>query len=352
MPAITKKTTRWITLIIYSALIFLFSPPSISAVGQNLRVMTFNIGYTSNNAEGLNLARCGDHRNQQVQDSKNRSVQIANYLKNRGIEVALFQEFANRCGVFEEWVGLDEALDEIEYPMGYAVSSPARPAEPGYGLYTTIFSRFPIDQATVHSYGLTAYSSGEQRWYVVAPVVTDAGRITFYNLHTRNTVACHGLLDVFNRGIVDGNKQRIIGGDFNVQITKYPNNWHTRFEYCQVGRAAQQLKNYVDQFTVQPSVGIDFLLLPKDQPFSFTSVNIDEKSGIRSDHNPVIADIALNLPGTAVPKPAGDTDHDGDVDIFDLNKLLQNLGRMNCSVSVSGDCSIDVQDYNTVVAGF
>lgn len=324
----------------------LISSSMAHAAGQDLRILTFNIGYTAAKEEGLSPARCGSHLQKQIQDSKNRMMQIATYLKNKGIEVALFQEIVKRCGVYEEWTGLVEALDVVGYPMDIALSNSERPNHEG--LHTLIVSKYPIDQAGIQTHPTTAYEDAK-RWYVVAPVETEMGRLTFYNLHTRASVVCAALSDFFTRGIVDGNKQRILGGDFNMKISQDP-NWYRKNPGCNTGADGLQLKKLVDEFTIQPNEFIDLIMIPKDQPFQFIDTYRDGTSGIRSDHVPVISNIKLNLQPKTTPEKAGDADRDGDVDIFDHNTILQFFGKSECSVNVVKECTIDIFDFNEVIA--
>lgn len=275
-----------------------FTTTTVHAAGQNLKVLSFNIGYTSS-GEGLNSAACDDNLDKQIQDSTRRMMQIATYVKNKGIEVVMLQEISKRCGVYEEWVGLDQAFDAIGYPMDIALSNSERPNHGG--LHTLTASKYPIDHAAVQTHPVPTKSEDIKRWYIVTPIITDVGRITFYNLHTHNTVACAGLVEFFGRGIVDGNPLHILGGDFNVDITS-KKNWQDNFRGCRTGEDGQDLRRKVDAYAIQPNVGIDFVMLPKNQPLSFVSTIKDGASGIRSDHIPVISDVVVNLPVTT-PTP-------------------------------------------------
>jgi hypothetical protein len=54
----------------------------------------------------------------------------------------------------------------------------------------------------------------------------------------------------------------------------------------------------------------------------------------------------------STPTKPGDVDKDGDVDIFDYNKILQFYGQTNCSVNLVNTCLIDIFDYNAVLTNF
>lgn len=55
--------------------------------------------------------------------------------------------------------------------------------------------------------------------------------------------------------------------------------------------------------------------------------------------------------GTILP---GDLNHDGKVDIFDYNPMLQNFGSTTCGnvADINNDCKVDIFDYNTLVQNF
>lgn len=55
---------------------------------------------------------------------------------------------------------------------------------------------------------------------------------------------------------------------------------------------------------------------------------------------------------TTQPRLPGDTDGDGDVDIFDLNLIITHFMTNNCSINQQGTCLIDIFDYNAVVTAF
>lgn len=54
---------------------------------------------------------------------------------------------------------------------------------------------------------------------------------------------------------------------------------------------------------------------------------------------------------TPVPK-TGDTDGDGDVDIFDYNNLVSNFGQDYSAADFNGNGVVDIFDYNTLVTNF
>ena len=50
----------------------------------------------------------------------------------------------------------------------------------------------------------------------------------------------------------------------------------------------------------------------------------------------------------------GDTDSDGDVDIFDYNILIENFGSTTCGnvADLNSDCNVDIFDYNILLQNF
>jgi len=57
----------------------------------------------------------------------------------------------------------------------------------------------------------------------------------------------------------------------------------------------------------------------------------------------------------ASPTPlsiVGDLDHDGDVDIFDYNVLVQHFNTTNCTYNLTGSCLVDIFDYNLLIQNF
>ncbi len=50
----------------------------------------------------------------------------------------------------------------------------------------------------------------------------------------------------------------------------------------------------------------------------------------------------------------GDLNSDGDVDIFDYTKMIQNFGRTECGnvADINGDCDVDILDYSILVRNF
>jgi len=63
---------------------------------------------------------------------------------------------------------------------------------------------------------------------------------------------------------------------------------------------------------------------------------------------------ATPTPQAPSPTPAkiGDLDHDGDIDIFDYNLLVQHFNTTNCAFNITGSCLIDIFDYNLLIQNF
>lgn len=281
---------RFVT-VFFSACLFVFTffvfVADVHAAGQILRVMTFNTELNSL-PQGVNDGSCPTEAH--VSYSKAKVNAIAQYIKDNNIEVALLQEIKFRCNEkgtpsYNEAEGLSEALNGKGYPMHY-VNVPL-----DVQLQTPIFSKYPIDTAAVRHYPFQV--GGYTRSFIIAPIKTDVGTLTFYNLHTRNTEACKNLRQFMDQVNADNIPNKIIGGDFNVNLNR---------DLC--GR--NELTNYLYNLTGNY---IDYIIVPKGGTFSFINSRVDTSaSAPNSGHDPVISDIQINLPlvtPTPSPTPAG-----------------------------------------------
>ena len=110
-----------------------------------------------------------------------------------------------------------------------------------------------------------------------------------------------------------------------------------------------------------PSQGIGFMVSEKSKNFIlFIRYPLKSVEELVSDEGknfiPVSQrDTSVSEPSVTPPtSKLGDTDSDGDVDIFDYNVLVENFGSATCgNVSdLDSDCDVDIFDYNILVQSF
>lgn len=281
-----------------------------AAPSTQIRVMSYNAGYDMPNDCGAWTA-----------ESAAKVDRVANYIKQNSIQIALLQEFDTECGV-DEWITLDQRLDQISYPMNYVASEPDLGS--GRGLRTVTFAipTFSLDQANSRSLPVPRPNSGS-RYGIAVPIDVGVGPITFYNIHTHVDTACRGVNAFFSQ--VNNNERRILGGDFNVAFFEggFPHNYSD----CNQGTV-----DNVNLYNTQPQPGIDFIMLPKDQPFSFIRTSKDTGSSLNRDHAPVVSDIQINLPSVSItPTPTPTTGK--------LKVLLYNTERNDAAPGDDDGCT-------------
>lgn len=259
------------------------TPTPTAPQSKNIRVMTYNSGYT------MPDDTCQEWTN----EANAKADRIANYIKQQGIEIAMIQEMATRCNT-NEWVLLDQRLKAIDYTMYYAASDPDISSNQGLRTVTFAIEAFQLDQSNSRSIPVPRPNSGS-RYGVSVPINVGVGPITFYNIHTHVDAACRGVNEFFSQ--VNNNEERILGGDFNVAFFEggFPDN----YDDCNQGTV-----DNVNLYNTQPQPGIDFIMLPKNQPFSFISTSKDTGSSITRDHAPVVSNIRINMPQVSItPTP-------------------------------------------------
>ena len=85
-----------------------------------------------------------------------------------------------------------------------------------------------------------------------------------------------------------------------------------------------------------------------------TDKSFDTASGqINSYYQPLSINLGVPEKQNGYTKP-GDTDSDGDVDIFDYNNLLSQFGQTTSGLSADfdSDGDVDIFDYNTLLTNF
>ena len=110
-----------------------------------------------------------------------------------------------------------------------------------------------------------------------------------------------------------------------------------------------------------PSQGIGFMVSETSKNFilfiQYPPKTVEELSSNEGKNFIPVSqrDTSVSEPSvTPPPSKLGDTDSDGDVDIFDYNILIENFGATNCgNVSdLNSDCDVDIFDYNILIQNF
>lgn len=110
-----------------------------------------------------------------------------------------------------------------------------------------------------------------------------------------------------------------------------------------------------------PSQGIGFIVSETNNNFmlfiQYPPKSVEELSSNEGKNFVPVSQREIYVPEPSVTPPTsklGDTDSDGDVDIFDYNILIENFGSTICgNVSdLNSDCDVDIFDYNILIQNF
>lgn len=199
---------------------------------------------------------------------------FAQYIKDNQIDIALLQELWHRCGFIPQW---DEAtllgsqLQSIGYPMEYRVAHES--ALFRVGTFINPSTNLSFDDA-----GLKYIMGNRNREYLLTPINTPIGKISFLNGHVSHRgnqcSNVQGFVDSFSA--IPGD-YKVGGGDMN--------------NVLESSGCAGVRDNYK---LIPRNGGLDFLFTPNTSPLSFEGTYIDNlldpgRGTIPlSDHLPIV----------------------------------------------------------------
>ena len=110
-----------------------------------------------------------------------------------------------------------------------------------------------------------------------------------------------------------------------------------------------------------PSQGIGFIVSETSKNFiifiQYPPKTVEELSSNEGENFIPVSQRDTSISEPSLTPPAsklGDTDSDGDVDIFDYNILIENFGSTNCGhlADLNDNCKVDIFDYNILLENF
>lgn len=303
---------------------FYAMPPVVTAISSStgqVKVMTYNVLH--NNEKDANFHRA-------------KMDTLAQYLKAQQIDIVGLQEM--KLGI-NDGQYLREGLQAVGYSMPYVADGQDISGD----FRNVLFSRYPITNykeipinasrsildmdidipnlgihhfIVIHIYGGGNGGEGSS---------CQRGFMPYIIPHLTNVVAT--------------TKNIVLLGDFNMEL----NRW------CDTNKLKGQFDVSCFNSENNPLCGhlrmIDYIAVHNDSTFALKNEYVDGSIAI-SDHRPVIATLVAKNPPAPSTIP-GDFDHDGKVNLSDLQTFLAKLHTNVLGFSLVGnDSFVDLYDYN------
>lgn len=273
---------------------------------------------------------------------------IAYLIKDGGYDIALLQEVqrpsTNGWSTIDEAVEIQKELAAAGYTMYLDYSNYTHSSAPDYEYRSlVIFSRYPLTGQRDTS---VARSLGTE-------LRTQFGNIWVFSIH--QPTGQEGKCERYDKYLTQFEKYaqtvRIFAGDFNFDVrNKCLNNKLTQQYVYSCTEAGGKMSNKCSSSFMSgmlDAIGVSTtgsVMMKNSQTIQYNL----------SDHLAVAA--TIELPIVQSETREGDFDHDGDVDIFDYNIVINNFGKTGAAgfhpADIVQDGKIDVFDYNALLQNF